>query len=452
MRYIPNTDSIVKEMLGEIGVDSVRALFSPIPDSLILDKPLDLPPAMSESAIAKHMSQITGKRGADLSFLGAGYYNHFIPSAVKHITGRSEFYTAYTPYQPEISQGTLQAIYEFQTMICQLTGMDLANASMYDGASALAEAAIMAVRVSKKKEIILPENIHPEYRETVKTYCRFLDMTIKEIPVGVNGAIDIKILKENISGDTSAVAIQNPNFFGIVEGLEEISAAIKDTGALFIGVVAEPVSLGILKPPGDFGADIVVGEGQAFGNPMNYGGPGVGFFASKTKYMRQMPGRLVGETVDKNGKRGYVLTLSTREQHIRREKATSNICSNQSLCALTAAVHLSLLGKGGLKKVAELNLRLADYAGDRLGAIKGCKLRFNSKVFNEFVLELPLKAEKLSRRLLGENNIVGGLPLGRFFKGMDNALLITLTEKIGKEDIDTLADALDSLINGGEKE
>jgi len=436
-------------MLEEIGVDSVRDLFRPIPDSLILDKPLDLPPAMTESAIAKHMSQITGKRGADLSFLGAGYYNHFIPSAVKHITGRSEFYTAYTPYQPEISQGTLQAIFEFQTMICQLTGMELANASMYDGASALAEAAIMASRVSKKKEIILPENIHPEYRETVKTYCRFLDISIKEILVGENGAIDIQVLKDNISSNTAAVAIQNPNFFGIVEGLEEISIAIKDAGALFIGVIVEPVSLGILKPPGDFGADIVVGEGQAFGNPMNYGGPGVGFFASKTKYMRQMPGRLVGETVDKNGKRGYVLTLSTREQHIRREKATSNICSNQSLCALTAAVYLSLLGKVGLKKVAELNIRLTDYAKEKLSAIKGCSCRYNSSVFNELVLELPVKAEDLCRKLLGENNIIAGLPLGRFFKGMGNSLLITLTEKISKEDIDCLADALDNLLNGG---
>lgn len=450
MRYIPNTDSIVKEMLEEIGVDSVRALLRPIPDSLILDKPLALPPAMSESAIARHMAKLTD-RGADcLSFLGAGYYNHFIPAAVKHIIGRSEFYTAYTPYQPEISQGTLQAIYEFQTMICQLTGMELANASMYDGASALAEAAIMAVRISKKKEIVLPENIHPEYRETVKTYCQFLDMTIKEIPVGANGGTDIKVLKDNISVDTAAVAVQNPNFFGVVEGIEEISSVIREKGALFIGVVVEPVSLGILKPPGDFGADIVVGEGQAFGNPMNYGGPGVGFFASRTKYMRQMPGRLVGQTVDKNGRRGYVLTLSTREQHIRREKATSNICSNQSLCALSAAVHLSLLGKGGLKKVAILNLRLADYAKVKLSAIKGCSLRFNSPIFNEFVLELPIGAEDVGRRLLSEKKIVVGLPLGRFFRGMDKSLMVTLTEKISKDDIDILAGALEGLLNGGD--
>ncbi|MBU2590882.1 MAG: aminomethyl-transferring glycine dehydrogenase subunit GcvPA [Nitrospinota bacterium] len=449
MRYIPNTDSIVEEMLGEIGVDSVRALLRPIPDSLILDKPLDLPSAMSESDIVKHMAKITSLAGIHLSFLGGGYYDHLIPAAVKHIIGRSEFYTAYTPYQPEISQGTLQAIYEFQTMICQLTGMELANASMYDGASALAEAAIMAVRISKKKEIILPENIHPEYRETVKTYCRFLDIVIKEIPVGSDGRIDVKVLKENISADTAAVAVQNPNFFGVVEGLEEISAVIKDAGALFIGVVVEPVSLGILKPPGDFGADIVVGEGQAFGNPMNFGGPGVGFFASRDKYMRQMPGRLIGQTVDKNGKRGYVLTLSTREQHIRREKATSNICSNQSLCALAAAVHLSLLGKGGLKKVALLNLRLADYAKEKLGSVKGCKLRFSSQIFNEFVVELPIPAEEFSRRLLLEKNIVGGLPLGRFFKGMEKSLLVTLTEKISKEDIDTLTESLNGLLNGG---
>jgi glycine dehydrogenase subunit 1 len=441
MRYIPNTDKQVKEMLGRIGVKSIEELFTSIPEKLRLKTPLsNIPPAMSESDTIRHMKEM-GKKNADLgsyiSFLGAGAYNHFIPSVINHIISRSEFYTAYTPYQPEISQGTLQAMYEFQTLVCQLTGMEVANASMYDGASALAEAVIMAHRINRRKEVFLSRGLHPEYRQVVNTYCRYLGVTIKEIPYTDKGVSDLEWLSRNISENISAVAVQSPNFFGCIEEMRDIEKLIHGKDSIFITCITEPVSLGILKPPGDFGADIVVGEGQGLGNPISFGGPYLGLFAARERYIRGMPGRLVGRTVDANGKTGYVLTLSTREQHIRRERATSNICTNHGLCALSAAVYMSLMGREGFRRLAILNLQKADYAKGLLSGLKGCRLKFNSPLFNEFVIEAPGNPDDINRKLIAEG-IIGGLNLERFYPELKNCMLFCVTENNRKEDIDKL--------------
>lgn len=440
MRYIPNTDKARQEMLEKIGVKSVDDLFSSIPDSLRLKKPLNIPHAMSEPEVLRHMKGFSRKNDdldSHISFLGAGAYNHFIPSVINHIISRSEFYTAYTPYQPEISQGTLQAIYEFQTLVCQLTGMEVANASMYDGASALAEAVLMAHRINDRKEVFLPRSIHPEYRQVVHTYCRYLGISIREIPYTENGIIDTGWLSKNISDNTSAVAIQNPNFFGCIEEIKDIEKLTHANDSIFIYCVTEPISLGILKPPADFGADIVVGEGQGLGNPVSFGGPYLGIFATREKYIRSMPGRLVGRTVDANGKTGFVLTLATREQHIRREKATSNICSNQALCALSAAVYMALMGKEGFKKLAILNLQKSNYAKEILSSLKGYKLKFKNPIFNEFVIETPISPDEINKNLLKEG-IIGGLNLERFYPELKNCMLICITENHRKEDIDRL--------------
>ncbi len=428
-------------MLASIGVKSIEELFAFIPETLRTKASLsNLPPSMPESAILRHIKEMGGKNAdteSHISFLGAGAYNHYIPSAVDHIISRSEFYTAYTPYQPEISQGTLQATYEFQTLVCQLTGMEVANASMYDGASALAEAVIMAHRINGRKDVFISGCIHPEYRQVINTYCRYLDIDLKEIPFTENGISDLEWLSKNISDETSAVAIQNPNFFGCIEKMKDLGELARAKGFLFIACANEPVSLGILKPPGDFGADIAAGEGQGLGNPLSFGGPYLGLFATRNKYIRSMPGRLVGRTIDSSGKTGFCLTLSTREQHIRREKATSNICSNQALCALSAAVYMSLMGKEGFRKLAVLNLQKADYAKGLLSGLKGYKLKFNNPVFNEFVIETPVNPNDINRELTKEG-IIGGLSLERFYPELKNCMLICITENHGKEDIDKL--------------
>ena len=335
MRYIPNTDDDCQKMMQEIGVDDVEELFSDIPEKIKLKRDLKLPDALSEPELKEHCKGLSEKNSGYrcLSFLGAGMYDHYIPSVVNHLLSRSEFYTAYTPYQPEISQGTLQGIYEYQTLICQLTGMEIANASMYDGASALAEAVIMANRINQKNEMLISRAVHPEYREVVNTYTQALGFEIKEIPVSENLLTDVKEIEKLLSPKTSAVVIQYPNFFGSIEDIKKIAEPVKAAGALFIVAVPEPVALGILNPPGLFGCDIVVGEGQVFGSPMNYGGPSLGIFAAREIHTRNIPGRLVGETVDKNGERGYVLTMATREQHIRREKASSK-AGNDSITVL----------------------------------------------------------------------------------------------------------------------
>ena len=446
MRYIPNTDDDCQKMMQEIGVDDVEELFSDIPEKIKLKRDLKLPDALSEPELKEHCKGLSEKNSGYrcLSFLGAGMYDHYIPSVVNHLLSRSEFYTAYTPYQPEISQGTLQGIYEYQTLICQLTGMDIANASMYDGASALAEAVIMANRINQKNEMLISRAVHPEYREVVNTYTQALGFEIKEIPVSENLLTDVKEIEKLLSPKTSAVVIQYPNFFGSIEDIKKIAEPVKAAGALFIVAVPEPVALGILNPPGLFGCDIVVGEGQVFGSPMNYGGPSLGIFAAREIHTRNIPGRLVGETVDKNGERGYVLTMATREQHIRREKATSNICTNESLCALAASIYLCTMGKNGLKRLAELNLNKAIYAREKISQLKNFSVNTKTPIFNEFVVSSKISVDTVFKKLL-EENIIGGLDLARFYPEMNNSFLACLTEKHKKEDIDKLVSVLNTL-------
>jgi len=433
-------------MMDASGIASDDELFGTIPVGIRARAGLKLGEPMDELRLSRHMKALSERNadaGALPSFLGAGTYNHFIPSVVDHMISRSEFYTAYTPYQPEISQGTLQAIFEFQTLVCQLTGLDVANASMYDGASALAEAVLMSARIRKKaNKVFISRAMHPEYRAVASTYTNDLDIEIVEVPFDGAGRTDLAWLKGQIGDDTAAVALQYPNFFGIVEDMEAFSSVIKEKGALFITATTEPVALGLLRPPGDYGVDIAVAEGQSLGNAVNYGGPHVGLFAVREAHLRNMPGRIVGETLDQDGQRGYVLTLSTREQHIRREKATSNICSNQSLCALAFTIHLSLLGRKGFRELASTNLSLAEYAKKQLRTIKGLSLAFDSPTFNEFVIKSDgLSADALNARLL-DAGMIGGLALGRFYPDLDNAMLLCMTEMTTKEDIDRLAEVL----------
>lgn len=444
MRYIPHTEEDIRQMLAEIGVKTVDELFSEVPSDLRLNRDLDLPEALSEGELLrslKELASVNATAETHLSFLGGGAYNHFMPSVVDQLVSRSEFYTAYTPYQPEISQGTLQAIFEYQTLICQLTGMDVSNASMYDGASATAEAVLMAARATRRKQILVASNLHPEYRETIITYCRYLEMELVEIPFSDNGLIDASVLNSHLSKETAAVVVGYPNFFGLIEDLAKLSESAHEQGALLVTAVAEPIALGLLKSPGELGADIVVGEGQSFGMPVSFGGPGVGFFAAKQKTVRSMPGRLIGATKDSHGKTGYVLTLATREQHIRREKATSNICSNQGMCALIAAMYLCVLGKKGIREVAEQNLAKAAYARDAIAALPGFTIPFNAPNFNEFVVEATTPLDSLFSRLEALN-ILGGIPLARHYSDMDNRFLVCVTEQHRREDIDVLVTAL----------
>jgi len=445
MRYIPHTEEDIRRMLEVVGVESVGDLFSEVPDVVRLKSPLNLPASLSESELLKELEQISALNATPSthkSFLGGGAYNHFIPAVVDHIISRSEFYTAYTPYQPEISQGTLQAIFEYQSLICRLTGMDVANASMYDGASACAEAVLMAARATRRKTILLSSALHPEYRETVATYCRYLDLDLKEIPFDESGRIDSAALSQELGKETAAVVAGYPNYFGVVEDLASLSEITHAAGAFLVATVQEPISLGLLKSPGELGADIVAGEGQSFGIPLSYGGPYLGFFAARQKAVRSMPGRLIGETTDLEGRRAFCLTLATREQHIRREKATSNICSNQGLCALMANVYLCLMGKEGIREVARQNLSKAEYAKGHIAAIPGFSLPFSGPTFNEFVVEAPEGAKALLERL-ETKGILGGVAIGKSYEGMENRLLVCVTEQNTKEEIDALVDALE---------
>ncbi|MBW2976194.1 aminomethyl-transferring glycine dehydrogenase subunit GcvPA [Candidatus Woesearchaeota archaeon] len=436
MNFIPATDTEKKEMLEEIGIKDAKGLFRDIDPKLILKSPLNLSGGLSEIELRKKLEEISGKNRQMKSFLGAGCYNHFIPSVVDHIISRSEFYTAYTPYQPEISQGALQSIFEFQTYICRLTGMDVANASMYDGSSALAEAAFMAHNITNKSKIIIPKTIHPEYRKVVKTYCSMHNIKCIEINYK-NGIINVENLKKEIDNETAAVIVQNPNFFGCIEDLNEMQKIAKEKNALLIVCVVEANSLGLLEPPRN--ADIVAGDGQSFGIPPNFGGPAFGFMAVKKEHLRKMPGRLVGMTKDKDGKEGFILTLQAREQHIRREKATSNICTNQALMALAATVYLSMLGKQ-LKDAAYLNLQKAHYAYEKIKQL-GIKIPFNSPFFNEFVIKCN-DLEKLFSKMK-ENNIVPGFDLGKYYPELKNHLLINVTEMHSREDIDNLIETME---------
>jgi glycine dehydrogenase subunit 1 len=443
-RYIPQTVSDVQQMLQAIGAKGVEDLFQAIPEPYRLKGPLKLPPPLSEPDLLRHLRSFQSPVFSDSPwtlFLGAGAYQHFIPAVVSALISRSEFYTAYTPYQPEISQGTLQAIFEYQTLMCQLTGMDVSNASMYDGASSLAEAVLMAQRITKRKKILLSQAIHPEYRRVIETY-NDTDQQIVLIPYDrKTGRTDAKALSDLLDGEVGGVVLQNPNFFGVIEDLSPIADKIHSLGAMLVAGFSEAVAYGIIAPPGAQGVDIVAGEGQSLGIPVSFGGPYLGVFTTKEKFVRQMPGRLVGETVDLEGKRGFVLTLATREQHIRREKATSNICTNEGLCALMATVFLSSLGKEGMRELALMNLSKAEYAKKLASRIPGSKLTFSSPTFNEFVLEIPGDPEKVLGALKRER-IVGGLPLAKYYPELDHHLLVTVTEMITKEEIDRWANGL----------
>jgi len=445
MNFVPNSEQQRQEMLGRIGVDSITDLFADIPENVRLNRDLNIPGGLAEQELVSHVQGLAGKNanvGEYLSFLGAGAYEHYVPSFVNQLLLRSEFYTAYTPYQPEISQGTLTAIYEFQSMVCELTGMDVANASMYDGASALAEAGLMAYDSTHRNQVIISQTVHPDHREVIRTYLAGRGVELLEVPY-TDGVTDLVTLKKLISTKTAAVLVQNPNFFGSVEDGVQLAEAAHAAGALFV-VSVNPVSLGVLKGPGEYGADIVVGEGQPFGNPVSFGGPFLGFMACKEKYMRRMPGRIVGATVDSQGRKAFVLTLQAREQHIRREKATSNICSNEALCALAFTMHLSALGKQGIGQLSRLNLHKAHYAAEKIGQLEGFELAFASPYFNEFVIKTELDPAVINAQLAKEK-ILGGLELGRFFPELKNHLLFCVTETKTRGDINRLVSGLEGI-------
>ncbi len=442
MTYIPHTQADVEAMLKTIGVKRIEDLFDVVPGSARFPD-LNLPDGYSQMETGWIVDELANANigvGAIATFLGAGAYNHYIPSVVNHIILRGEFLTAYTPYQPEVSQGTLQAIFEYQSMICQLTGMEVSNASHYDGATSLAEAVILAVNQHRgeRSKIVLCSGVHPEYRDVVHTYTQGMGLEI----VGDTACwIDMDELIKLIDDDTAMVAVAYPNFFGEVDPIEKAINAAHDHGALAC-VVADPISLGILKPPGWMGADIVVGEGQGLGIPMSFGGPYLGFFTTREKYVRKMAGRLVGETVDANGENGYVLTLATREQHIRREKATSNICTNQGLMALAAAVYMSAMGKHGLRKVAELCYHKSHYAADAIAKLDGYTVYRDKPFVKEFAVECPLPVEQINSFLLDEYGILGGYDLGGRYEERQNQMLIAVTEMNTRAEIDDLVAGL----------
>jgi glycine dehydrogenase subunit 1 len=445
LRYIPNSPEERTEMLHQVGLNSAEELFDSIPRDLRLTRNLNTTRALSEIELLAAFEQLaTRNPGAQrVSFLGAGAYQHYIPTIVDHIISRSEFFTAYTPYQPEISQGTLQAIFEFQTLVCQLTGMEVANASMYDGSTALAEAVLMAERVTKRSKVIACGAIHPEYLEVITTYVQHAGIELLHAPIDTetgqtSGALDL------LDDKTAALVVQSPNFFGCIEDVAALAEKAHAAGALLIVTITEAMSLGLLKSPGACGADIVVAEGQSFGVPLSFGGPYVGLFATREKYARQIPGRLVGEAYDKEGRRGFVLTLATREQHIRREKATSNICTNEGLIALATTVYLETMGRRGLQEAAAQCAQKAAYAAKRIGELEGFSIPFTGPRFNEFVVRGPGAARDLLTRLASGSNITGGLPLSRYYPDQPNDFLVCVTEMNSRAQIDALVDGLAS--------
>ena len=441
MTYFPNTDEQIQDMLQAIGVESYEELLEGIPSVLGTEQALDLPKPLSEMELLSEVQSIASQNKSDYtSFLGAGAYDHFIPKVVDFIIGRSEFYTAYTPYQAEVSQGTLQAMYEFQSMICALTGMDVANASMYDGATALAEAAMMARNITRKSKILVSAAINPHYLEVLNTYAESLGLTIVLIETK-NDLTDTDSLMAHLDDETAAFALQSPNFFGNVENAETLARLTSEKGALFIQGT-DPIALGILKAPGQYGADIVFAEGQALGNHQSFGGPYLGIFTTKKKYVRKMPGRIIGATTDTQGRRGFVLTLQTREQHIRREKATSNICSNQGLNALAATVYMALMGKEGMRKVAELATQKAHYLHNEISKIPGFDMSSTAPFFKEFVIKTPTPAKNITEKLYSEHQIFAGIPLSDFYPERSHELLIAVTEKRTKAEMDRFVKAL----------
>ena len=438
MRYISNTPAQQREMLATIGAASIEELLAAIPPKARLSRPLALPAAMAETDLVRYLRALAAKN-ADANdhacFLGAGAYDHAVPSPIDHLVLRGEFFTAYTPYQPEASQGTLRTIFEYQTMMAELTGMDVANASLYDAASSLAEAALMAHAATGRGEVVLSRGVNPLYRQVVETYGEGPELRLRTVPIG-DGVTDLEALAKAVSERTAAVVLQYPNFFGCLEDVRAAGEIAHAAGALLV-VVADPVNLGLLTPPGAFGADIVVGEGQGLGVPLSYGGPYLGVFAARQELVRRMPGRLVGATVDRDGQRGFVLTLQTREQHIRRDKATSNICTNVALCALMATIYVAILGKQGLRRVGELSAAKAHYAAGELARIPGVRLRYGAPFFKEFTLDLAKAPERVAKRLL-RDRILAGVPLKAFDRTLKSALLVAVTERRTREEIDAL--------------
>jgi glycine dehydrogenase subunit 1 len=442
MSFVPHSEADRREMLARAGVSDLRQLYADVPDELLLDRELDIPEALSEWEAVRELNALSEANRALVCFAGAGQYDHHVPAAVDHIIRRSEFYTAYTPYQPEVAQGTLQAIYEFQTMVCELTGLDVANASMYDGPSAAAEAAVMCRSVTRRQRVLAARTVHPHYRKVTDTYLWGLGAELERVPPGADGRLDPQALDAALGDDVACVLVQYPNFYGCIEDLEPIAESVHAAGALLV-VVADPVMLALLKSPGELGADVVVAEGQPFGNAPSFGGPVVGLFAAREKLVRKMPGRIVGATVDVEDRRGYVLTLQTREQQIRREKATSNICTNQGLNALAATVHLSLLGRQGLHEVAESSVRNAHYAWERLKSVDGVTPIFPD---TPFAREFAVATEENSRSILErgfEAGILAGVSLSRFPSlEAPDGLLLAFTEKRSREEIDRLVEVL----------
>ena len=452
MSYTLNTPADQQAMLQSIGVTSIDELFANIPPQFRLNRPLDLPAALSEIELTRHVQQLAERNRSaanTVCFLGGGAYDHFIPAVVDTVASRNEYYTAYTPYQAEASQGSLQAFFEFQTLICQLTGMDVANASLYEGGTAVTEAVFMAMGVTGRHgKVLIAESVHPEYRRTLDTYLANLEPQVVTLPTP-HGYLDPDDVKKAIDDKTACVVVQHPNFFGCLEEVEAVAKAAQAAGALFV-VSYDPISLGILKRPGQYNADIAVAEGQSLGNPLNYGGPYLGLLSCRQEYVRKIPGRLVGQTVDRNGKRCWVLTLQTREQHIRREKATSNICTNQGLMALKATAYLTALGPVGLKETAELCVRKAHYAAGQLSAIDGLKLRFDRPFFKEFTIQTDRPVAGLLRSLV-EDGYLAGLPLGAWYPGYSDCFSVAVTEKRTRAEIDGLAASLRAAVTTGNK-
>lgn len=440
MDYCPHTSDDIAQMQAAIGVGSIEELFADIPQKFRLKHMPDMPVSLSEQETLGLMQTISLKnRTPRMTLTGAGAYAHFIPAVVNHIVKRAEFYTAYTPYQAEISQGILQAIYEYQTMIARLTGTEIANASMYDGASAMAEAAVLCAKMSNRSRIVIARSVHPQYRQVLQTYCWANGYTLNEIPALPSGQLNLAALKNTLDDSVAVVIVQSPNFFGCIEDITPIADTAHQCGALLIAGFTDGTSLGILQPAGVCGADFVVGEGQSFGNPLNYGGPYLGIFAAREKFLRRIPGRLAGATVDQNGKRGFVLTLQTREQHIRREKATSNICSNESLCALAAAVYLAALGKN-LRKLAALNIYKTQYLKNRLLQLEGWQNVFSAPVYNEFAMRCP-NARTVNEKLRAEG-ILGAYDVQKDYPELDNTLLFCATEMLSRKDMDYIVGIL----------
>lgn len=440
--YLPLSPTDRKDMLAEVGFDSFEAMIAHIPAQLRLPE-LKLPPGLSELEVQTVLREWAGQNHVPgpTSFLGAGVYQRFIPAAVDAIVSRSEFYTAYTPYQPEVSQGTLQYTYEYQTLVCQLTGMDVSNASLYDGSTAMAEAAFMAMRITGRRRILVAGGVHPEYLEVLHTYARGPEPLVEVLPLH-EGLLRPETLEAHLGDDVACLVVACPNFFGLVEDMPRLSASAHAAGALLVAVV-EPVSLAVLTPPGEYGADIVVGDGQSLGNMSQFGGPHVGFMACRSEHFRQLPGRIVGATQDARGERAYTLTLQTREQHIRREKATSNICTNQALCALAVTVYLSLAGAEGLRSVAELSADRAHHLADRIAALPGFSLPFAGPFLNEFVVRCEFPVEELLMELESQG-ILGGVALKRWFPNLSDCLLIAVTEVNDTHSLGRLVSALES--------